>query len=107
MRNAIKWLLMPSWIVGVAGVMMGTPAIDERIHQPFTQIIGHTVLFGVFLAPLFGFAALCLTFWLTVRRRPAAEGGQPRRVGVLWVLNVLALTCNLGAWVVLARGFTS
>lgn len=107
MRHAIKFLLIPSWIVGVAAVMMGTPAIDERIHRPFTQIIGHTVLFGVVLAPLLGFVAFVLTCWLTVRRRPENDARQPSGVGWLWLLIALALACNLGAWVVLARGFTS
>lgn len=107
MRNTIRLLLIPSWIVGVAAVMIGTPAIDERIHSPFTQIIGHTVLFGVFLAPLLGFVAFVLTCWLTVRRRPKNEASQPRGVGWLWLLIALALACNIGAWVVLARGFTS
>ena len=107
MRNAIKLLLIPSWIVGAAGVMMGTPAIDRMLDAPYTQIVGHTVLFGVFLAPLCGFVALALTFWLTVRRRPAADAGQSRGVGVLWALNGLGFACNLGAWIVLARTWTS
>ena len=107
MRSAVKLLLIPSWIVGVAGAMMATPAIDRMLHRPYSQIVGHTVLFGVFLAPLCGFIAFALTFWLSVRRVPAPEAGQSRRVVRLWLLIALAVACNLGAWVVLARGFTS
>ena len=107
MRNAVKALLIPSWILGVAAVLMGTPALDRAIHAPFSQIIGHTVLFGVVLAPLSAFIAIALTFWLTVRRRPAAEAGQPRSVGTLWLLIALSFVCSIGALVMLARRFTS
>ena len=97
--KAIKLLLIPSWIVGVAAVFMGVDALDRMIHQPFTRIIGHTVLFGVFLAPLATFVAIVLAFVQTLKKRPG--------VGKAWTLIALSLACILGAFVVLARGFTS
>jgi hypothetical protein len=39
-RTAVKLLLIPSWIVGVAATMIATPAIDRMVHAPYSQIIG-------------------------------------------------------------------
>ena len=71
-----KVLLVPSWVVGFAAALMALDFATHVIREPYSQIVGHTVLFGAFLAPVASLFGVAVAAWHTFR--------ELRHAPVMW-----------------------
>src|SRR5262245_19779835 len=105
----IRFLLIPSWVVGLGVALIAVDMAIHVIEEPLSQMIGNIVLIGGFLvAPLATLLAAALGIWYSVRRARRAPatiaGGRSPHV---WTLIALSFLCILAAWIMMARNFTS
>jgi hypothetical protein len=105
--TTIRVLLAPSFIVGLCAALIAVDLAFHVINEPFSQLIGNTVLIGGFLiAPVATLLAVGLAVWhaLRHRRNPAPVAQRRPR---LWTMIGLSFLCIVGAWVVMASIFQS
>ena len=105
----IRFLLIPSWLVGLGAALIAVDLAFHVIHEPFSQVIGNTVMLGGFLvAPVATLIAVGLAVWYTARQRRRKVTAPPAggRPGV-WTLIGLSSLCILGAWLMIASIFNS
>lgn len=98
---AIGLLLLPGWIVGLAAIVIALDLTTFRwLREPVSQIFGHTILFGAFLAPPLSFIGTAAAVWRTIRTNAA---GAVR----LWTLVALSWAGVVAGWAVLFAIFRS
>ena len=109
LATVIKYLLVPSWLVGVATVLLVIDLAFHVIQEPFSQMIGNTILIGGFLiAPLTTLMAAGLGIWYSVRRRRHRPDAIDRTHGLgVWTLISLSFLCIVAAWIAMASVFRS
>jgi len=105
-----KMFLVPSWVVGFATVVMAIDLVTPLniLREPVSQIFGHTVLFGAFLAPL------CTTLGVGIAlvqrmRRTGTNAGSGRTPGDKGQgrLFLLSYACGFSSWGILIALFRS
>jgi hypothetical protein len=109
LATVIKYLLVPSWLVGIATVLLVIDLAFHVIQEPFSQMIGNTILIGGFLiAPLTTLMAAALGIWYSVRRRRRQPDAIDRTYGLgVWTLISLSFLCIVAAWIAMASVFRS
>jgi hypothetical protein len=106
--TTIKVLLVPSWVAGLCAALMGVDLVFHVFEEPFSQLIGNTVLIdGFLIAPLTMVIAVGLATWHSVRRRKSAAALPSEQGPKHWRLIGLSFLCIVGAWVMMATIFRS